>query len=366
MNDPFLSFKSIRYFSGLDALRAISVIAVIWSHVAGVQGVVLLNQGRRGVDLFFAISGFLVTTLLLREYGRSGRISLRDFYIRRTLRIFPLYYAVLALYCILVFLTLSGTPKASEFWGNLPAFLTYTSNWFVNDDGRQGGATFYLAWSLATEEQFYMFWPPLIVLILSTVKMHWALALTAMVLLGMQLVAAPYDRVTLLGTVIASLSPAILFGAVFAVLLNNRSAFNFVYPVLGHKFMAPAAALLLLGLLQLDAPMIVFRFVMALLVASVCVREDTHLHPVLTWKPAAFIGTISYGMYLMHMLAANAVRPLVGHQFGIDVFIATLAAVTIAAHFSYRYFEAPILRQKSRFGGKGSLVGASLGESAKA
>ena len=170
VNDPFASFMSVRNFSALDGLRAVSVLAVIWSHASGVHDLALLNQGRRGVDFFFAISGFLITTLLLREHSRSGGISLRDFYFRRTLRIFPLYYAVLCLYCVLAFLTLSGKPKGAEFWNNLPAFLTYTSNWFVSADHAGDGVTFYFAWSLATEEQFYLFWPPLMVLALYAVR----------------------------------------------------------------------------------------------------------------------------------------------------------------------------------------------------
>ena len=150
-----LQFSKRRYFSGLDGLRAISVVAVIWCHVSGPHEFNLLNQGNKGVDLFFAISGFLVTTLLLREYRARGSISLTSFYVRRSLRIFPLYYAVLLLYCVLVFATMRGTTKASEFWDNLPAFLTYTSNWFVTLNGAGShGTTFYFAWSLATEEQF--------------------------------------------------------------------------------------------------------------------------------------------------------------------------------------------------------------------
>ena len=90
-SDAFAAFTSVRYFSGLDALLAISVIGIIWTHLSGEHSVHLLNRGNMGVDLFFAISGFLVTTLLLREYRQNGRILLRNFYIRRTLRIFPLY-----------------------------------------------------------------------------------------------------------------------------------------------------------------------------------------------------------------------------------------------------------------------------------
>ena len=167
-DEGYEAFTATAWFSGLDGLRAFSVVAVLWYHLAGEHDLALLNHGNQGVQLFFAISGFLVTTLLLRERRRTGTISLRSFYLRRTLRIFPLYYAVLATYALLVFATLRGTPKGAEFWQHLPAFATYTSNWFVSADAGTGhGVTFYFAWSLATEEQFYLVWPPLLL---------WALA----------------------------------------------------------------------------------------------------------------------------------------------------------------------------------------------
>jgi peptidoglycan/LPS O-acetylase OafA/YrhL len=346
----YRAFTSARYFSGLDALRAISVIGVIWHHVAGEHALALLNRGNKGVDLFFAISGFLITTLLLREYRRNGRISLRNFYVRRTLRIFPLYYAVLTLYCVLVFLTLRGTPKAQEFWSNLPAFATYTSNWFVNLANADQGVTFYFAWSLATEEQFYLFWPSLLVLLLWKTRSVAVLVLAPMALLGLQVAAHWSGGGSLPVVAVASLAPAILFGSALAVLLDSRAAFGVLYPVLGSSFMAPVAALMLLAALQFDASWLLTSLLMALLVASVCIREDTWLHPVLTWRPAVFVGTISYGIYLMHMLAANLVRKVLGHQFGMDVFLATTVVVIVMAYLSFRYFESPILRLKQRLG----------------
>ncbi len=344
------AFAGRRYFSGLDGLRAISVIAVIWCHVAGKQPLNLLNQGNKGVDLFFAISGFLVTTLLLREYREHGSISLTQFYLRRSLRIFPLYYAVLLLYCVLVLATMRGTTKAAEFWDNLPAFLTYTSNWFVDLDGAGShGTTFYFAWSLATEEQFYLFWPALMLLSLWLTKRSWAPAVAAVLLISIQLVAVSHVKPTLLVIMLASLAPAILFGVVFAVLLHHRRIFELLYPVIGNRLMAPAAAGLLLACLQFDADLLLIRFLMALLVASVCIRDDTALHPVLNWRPAVFMGAISYGMYLMHMLAANFARILLGHPSGLDVFAVTLLVATVMAFLSYRFFEAPILKLKGRF-----------------
>lgn len=351
-NDPYGAFKSARYFSGLDALRALSVIAVIWSHVGGYHGGGLLGEGRRGVDLFFAISGFLVTTLLVRERDRTGRVSLQDFYVRRTLRIFPLYYAILALYCIVVFLTLQDTVKGAEFWTNLPYFITYTSNWFV-DPAAAGdrGATFYFAWSLATEEQFYLFWPPLMVLLLKATGRTWTLPVAALLLLALKVAMTPFDGTSLPATIVASLSPAILFGVAFALVLNNRRAFNQFYPALGSPVAAPVAALVLLLLLQFDGNWLAVRLAMAVLVASLCVREDTWLHPVLTWRSLGYLGTISYGIYLMHMLAANAARLVLHHQSGMDVFIATTLGAAVAASLSFRFFEAPLLRLKSRFTG---------------
>src|SRR5882672_6045500 len=92
-------FQKAKYFPLLDGLRAVSIVGVVWHHAGGAlhfSGP--LSRGYHGVSLFFVISGFLITTLLLRERSRTGAISLRKFYLRRALRIFPLYYAVLALY----------------------------------------------------------------------------------------------------------------------------------------------------------------------------------------------------------------------------------------------------------------------------
>jgi peptidoglycan/LPS O-acetylase OafA/YrhL len=87
-------FREIKIFNSLDGLRCLSIVAVVWHHVAGhwLSGVHLMSVGYLGVDFFFVISGFLITTLLLREKEKYGRISLKNFYMRRSLRIFPLYY----------------------------------------------------------------------------------------------------------------------------------------------------------------------------------------------------------------------------------------------------------------------------------
>ena len=105
------TYRATGFFSSLDGLRCLSILAVIWVHTGiRLEGLRLTYQGHLGVDLFFAISGFLITTLLLREREERGRISLRAFYIRRSLRIFPLYYTVVLLYVIVVWALEPRTP----------------------------------------------------------------------------------------------------------------------------------------------------------------------------------------------------------------------------------------------------------------
>lgn len=346
--EAYRTFLANRRFGALDGLRALSVLAVIWQHVGTGHGVPLLNQGYRGVDFFFAISGFLITTLLLRERDQQGRVSLRNFYIRRFLRIFPLYYAVLALYCLLAALTLSGTGKGERFWANLPAFLTYTSNWFV---GLHHGepVTFYFAWSLATEEQFYLFWPPLLVLLLSRARQRWIPGLAAVLLVGVQIVASTVDGPSLPVRILSSLAPAILLGAAAALLLHFPAGFQAVHWMAAPRASAPFLGALLLVVMFLDLPTWAVQVVMVALVVSLCIREDTVLHPMLRLRPLAFVGGISYGMYLMHMLAANLVRKVAGHDRGIDVFLLSTLVVIGAAYVSFRFFESPLLHQAGRF-----------------
>lgn len=347
----FAQFQSRTYFGGLDGLRAIGVIAVVWVHVSGPHAWAVLNHGHKGVDLFFAVSGFLITSLLLREYSANGGIDIRSFYLRRALRIFPLYYLVLGLYCALVFATGAGTPRGAHFWSNLPAFLTYTSNWFVRLDDIAGGdgVIFYFAWSLATEEQFYLFWPALMMLLFWLSRRFWTAAIAALLLLVLQVLASTGDtNASFSLLVLSSLAPAILFGSMFAVLLHHKDSFQLLWPVLGHRWMPALALLVLLACLQFEADGMLTRFVIAVFVASVALREDSVLHPALMWKPAVFVGSISYGIYLMHMLAANVVRRIVGHATGLDVFIGTLLLVLVMAYLSFRYFERPILRFKDR------------------
>lgn len=341
-------WRRAKYFPSLDGLRGISIIAVVWFHSTGHRPGIL-GKGALGVDLFFAISGLLITTLLLRELDRTGDVSLRGFYIRRSLRIFPLYYAVLAAYALLVLAVERRTPAGREFLANLPAFLTYTSNWFVDLGPR---VIFYFAWSLATEEQFYLVWPSIV----RFARGRWAAvgAMSAMLIAGeaarWAVAAGVVGREHLAARILSSIAAPICLGSLGAFLLHRRPGFELAARVLGRPWSAPAAAAALVVVLAVDgAPPILVALAMAALVIASAIRCDHGLRRVLELRPLVYVGTVSYGVYLLHMLALNAVRRALPGHAGSVHFLVTLPLVLAMASVSFRVFEARFLRLKDRF-----------------
>ena len=138
-----------RHLPALDGIRALAVFVVILYH----SGVVPRVPGDLGVTAFFVLSGFLITWLLEKEYDRTGTVSLKEFYIRRTLRIFPAYY-------VFIFLSLAADAVLGHFWskGLLASAFSYTVNYYNAFMGHPP-TTVAHAWSLAVEEQFYLLWP---------------------------------------------------------------------------------------------------------------------------------------------------------------------------------------------------------------
>jgi peptidoglycan/LPS O-acetylase OafA/YrhL len=327
------------------------VIAVVWHHTGSgaFADVWILQQGHFGVDFFFAISGFLITTLLLREHRRNGAISYRKFLARRAFRIFPLFYAVLSLYVVLTLLTRRDTAEAHQFFRNLPAFATYTSNWFV--DLQQGtSVTFYFAWSLATEEQFYIFWPPLLALMLAKGRDSVLTPLAAIgVLVTVNMIALhAVGGDALPVTILRSLSLPMLLGVLGALLADRAPTFRVVDRALRAMPTQVLLVAALIGELAVGVQGEIIQVTMVLLVVACCLPGRGPFDHLLQWTPLARVGVISYGVYLMHMLAANVVRPVIGREYGIAVFIGTSLVVLAAAEASFRWFETPLLRIKDR------------------
>lgn len=363
----FAEFRARRFFGSLDGLRALAIVSVLWHHAARHQPLPWAEEGSMGVDLFFAVSGFLITTLLLRECDRTGSISLSAFYARRSLRIFPLYYTVLLGYVIVVAVLETNPADKARFFGNLPYFATYTSNWFVTLES--GRVIFYFAWSLATEEQFYMLWPSIEKWLGRTVR--WLPSAIALALVGLWLTVINdiiWVGDELLRRMIVMIAPPICLGVVLAHLLHERRTFEVLAPVLGHR---AASVVLLAGTVAAILGGLNFAsyMLMVLLVGACVMREDHALAGLLSVRPAVSLGQVSYGIYLFHMLVLQAVEWMLRQlefSFGavpqpIVSFALALPLTWAAAVASYRWYESIFLRMKERFRAAPPPVPASYG-----
>ncbi|MBX3621803.1 MAG: acyltransferase [Rhizobacter sp.] len=340
---------------GLDGIRAFSVAAVVWHHThVGLPALPMTHNGFLGVDVFFVLSGFLITTLLLAEKARTGRISLRHFYARRSLRIFPLYYVVLLGMTAYSLLAGARSSQSALFLHELPFHLTYTSNWLDTK------SIMAITWSLSTEEQFYLLWPPLLVWLgASSVRILMALLVLSQainfgwldgVLAG---VGMPYGSLPILQ---CTLTPIIL-GVLLSISLSSSSGRARIERVAGSSW----ALVLCLALMLLAAnvpgdmrgwPRLVFQLATAGFLAAVVMQPGHVIVRLLEWRALVFVGAVSYGVYLLHMLVADVVTRALGKAGwpSEDLrFVFTLVATIGVAGLSFRFFEQPILRLKDRF-----------------
>lgn len=341
------------HFSSLDGLRCMSILPVIWHHstphpLEGVWG-----RGPLGVDLFFAISGFLITTLLLRERRSTGTVSIRDFYVRRSLRIFPLYYGVLAAYVVRALVFMHDSPQRTHFLHSLPWYASYTANWFV-DFTVPHPVVFAFAWSLATEEQFYLVWPTVV-----KAGRRWWVPVSFMVAMlvvdqlterGMLLAVVPWES---LGTrMLTSIATPICLGALLAYGLDGARTYRALGVVLGRKWSAPVALGVLIWLVTWnDLPVTAVHVAMVALVGAVSIRADHGLRALVDWSPARYVGTISYGAYLLHVSVITAVKSVLpaGLQPSWVIFVLATALTVGMAAVVHKGFEVRFLRLRERF-----------------
>jgi peptidoglycan/LPS O-acetylase OafA/YrhL len=239
------------------------------------------------------------------------------------------------------------------FFAELPFLATYTSNWV------EITTLFGITWSLATEEQFYLVWP-----LIERFLARWIGAILGAGLLINQcinfgwldgpiesLVGLPRSQVAVLQT---TFTP-ILLGAALAHGLSNPACFARIARAVGMRAAGPLALAAVLALASLPggvegAPRLAVHVAMTALVAACVVREDNGLRALLSARPAARIGAVSYGIYLYHLIALDLVRRIVGDGASNPVrFAACLALSVLIAEISYRVLEMPFLRLKGRF-----------------
>jgi peptidoglycan/LPS O-acetylase OafA/YrhL len=331
---------------GLDGLRAVAILLVLCSHVQGAPGAPSLplpkglHLGELGVRIFFVISGYLITSLLLREVARRGQISLRDFFARRVLRIFPAFYVFL-----LVVFVLAAERIIELRPGDALHAVTYTMNY-------HGERAWWLGhlWSLSVEEQFYLFWP----VILALVGARRGLMVAAAAV-----VAAPLIRVGTwvfwpsaragIGEVFPTVFDALAVGCLLAGLSDRLGRSPRYLAALRSPFFALVP---LFGLAISMVPRVSFELAVGQSLVNVaiafsidrCVRCPEGVTGRLLARPTlVWIGSMSYSLYLWQQLFLNR-----HSEAWLNAFPLNLGLTFAVAAFSYYGIEQPILRLRPR------------------
>jgi peptidoglycan/LPS O-acetylase OafA/YrhL len=374
------------YNPALDGIRAFAIIGVLGRHYE-FRGGPIWEWGNVGVDIFFVLSGFLITTLLLRERHGTGRVSLRNFYARRALRLLPLLGVLLVISLGIYFLTSEGTLGRPNPAGILSAAFYY-ANWFLLS-GREGLGVLAPAWSLSVEEQFYLVWPMLVVglmalgakrgvlltaaLVGAAASAAWRVRMISiappdfadfyLVLTNRQVFAsggapgARFERsyfgsdthadVILVGCaaaiVLAWLAPRMSPALRRAVGVAGVAAAGFVALVMFDRLDFGQVWWFKYGVPMLECSV-------AVVIAAVVLNGRSLLSRFLALSPLVWIGRRSYGIYLIHGFVFTFMRREIIDfgEWGSLVF--QLTVVMILAAISFRYIEQPALRLKDRFG----------------
>jgi peptidoglycan/LPS O-acetylase OafA/YrhL len=348
MPEPF----HLGYRPALDGVRAFAVLAVIGHHAY----IPFCTGGAIGVDIFFVLSGFLITSLLLEEWRSTGRISLPRFYLRRVLRLIPALAVVLIaieLYSVVVF----HGPRFWQMQRAVASVVFYVGNWMEAFHLVDLGALSH-TWSLSIEEQFYLLWPlTFLVLLRSKVK-----EAAIVRLLGLMIAVIAVRRYFMWTG--SSSGDRIYFGADtrFDELLAGCALGIWIHlPIFPRERMRLLAAYLVgpavLGIVvftvhelrtktlyRLGWPVI--EVAVGIVILALLLGSAGPLQKVLEWRPAVWIGKISYGLYLWHFPiltkteSAYYLGPL-RNYVGIALTFAVAAA-------SYYFLELRFLRRKQR------------------
>ena len=336
----------------LDGVRAAAVSFVLLYHLFIAH---FFTAGYLGVDVFFVLSGFLITTLLLREHDRDGKISLGRFYARRALRLFPALAAVMAFAGVLAVVSLAP-PLAHQTLTGLPWIALYVGNW-----GRATGAEslglMAHAWSLAVEEQFYILWPAALLVLL---RVRARRQLTALALLAAALAETVYREalfhhgysVSRLAFGLDTHSDGLLVGCALAFWMASGRAG--AVPPAYSKAAATFGCVAVIAMVLTGNAQTSFQYeypLTALATGAILWNLLTHPLPALAAslrsRPALWLGRRSYGLYLWSYPVFYGLpwprsmsRPVRD--------ICEIAASLLVCALSYRFIEQPFLRLKDR------------------
>ncbi|HUC58126.1 MAG TPA: acyltransferase family protein [Streptosporangiaceae bacterium] len=350
-----------RYMPGLDGLRAIAVLAVIAYH----EQFGWAPGGLLGVAVFFTLSGYLITDLLLAQWVAGGRIKLRQFWVRRARRLLPALFVMLAV--VTAWVTIVDRSRLASLRGPVLAALTYTSNWYLIIKNQSYFARFAPPqpldhlWSLAVEEQFYLLWPWLLLLALLLLRrlgmksVKW-LAIPSLVLaagsaLLMFLLYQPGLDPTRIYEGTDTRACGLLVGAALAMIWPSREGAKLKRRVWAVDVAAAgglAVVFFMIARVGQYSPFIYKGGLAVLSVATAAILAagavpGSLVGRVLAWAPLRWLGVRSYGIYLWHYPVIVLSSPANSTEDLPRAAIQVAVSIALAA-LSWKFVEEPVRR----------------------
>lgn len=341
---------------GLDFLRMVAVLLVLADHSGAVLwGTDIGANGALGVELFFVISGFLITWMLLNEHSQAGRIDFRAFYQRRIVRLMPVFYLYVAACILMLWVRERPIP-----WDAVIAGMAYVLNY---QQALTGAPTHFLShcWSLAVEEQFYFIWPLVLVWLLrKSLRLDHALVLLIAAVWAhrwhLQLSGLASDAY--IYRALDTRADHLLVGCLAAVLMQRetiRDRITRISEQMPWLAWVLAIALLISGQFHGDRD---YRYLvayclepiaMAVLIPLVILAAQRHhglLAAFINSTPVVSMGQASYGIYLFHPLLLHPVRNLTERLTGSFAlaFFVSVVTLSVVAWLSFKHFENPLRR----------------------
>ncbi|MFY0598775.1 MAG: acyltransferase [Cyclobacteriaceae bacterium] len=363
---------SIKYFPGLNALRFIAASLVIFHHVEqykywidmpSLWGTSIIDSmGHKSVSFFFVLSGFLITYLLLCEREKKGFIHLGRFYLRRALRIWPLYFLIVLMALMVVPLFASDMFDVKPY--ELPvvlSFVLFLPNLLRIVMPRVIGAN--QLWSVGIEEQFYLIWPVLVGLFAKRMLPFLFTFILLKLLINIGLDVSFHlleDKEILLRisqiTQLYELFPVeqMAIGGVGASLIFLKK--DWFLRIIYHPITLTISSVLIPILAIYEIHLLYFSYVDAILFVVVIMNICHHrfLYQLLEFKLFKHLGDISYGIYMWHTIVIVVIMKFMDAfelTTGVNVILhfGSFIITVVVAHLSYRYFEKPFLKFKERF-----------------
>lgn len=331
----------MKYEPSLDGLRAVAIAAVFVFHFSARA----LPGGWAGVDVFFVLSGYLITTILAGELARTGHIDFKRFYLNRMLRLVP------ALTCLLAFMALLGifadsAAQREAIFEAIGVSATYMMNWNRAFDWLPQYVLGH-TWSLSTEEQFYLLWPPLLLLIRLRRPLRWTIALIAIITVWRFHVALSGADPERTYNGFDTHADTLLIGCVLALLKPGRRIAHLAGRTAALPVLGLVAIFTTMGLRTIEAQTVGMTLA-ALCSAWIVVAALDHgwIARVLSLRPLVFTGKISYGLYLWHFPIIHLLSAY-SHLPRLAMLLAACVSYPVAV-VSYRLIEQPFLNMKSR------------------